>query len=266
MPIDGVYDGLVEEFEFPNMLLPAGLSKFAVVARNSFNAMSEPQTKQLYYIGLTYLHFGYKNENDGNTIRFDLLGETFGADLKLHRIDVDGSQSDVVIASGLTPIHSVGGFTLFKYFDDDIISGDLYRYYVSGTLTTTYRDQDTTVTVRTEEVETRAMIPVSAGEIVSSASPNPFNESTLVSIIVPMSYRDPNADLPIPAQSDVDVRVYDVMGRQVKQLYSEKVLGQVLTLRWDGTNFNSEAVPAGVYFVKVMAAGVEGTTKIVRVR
>ncbi|RLC12287.1 MAG: hypothetical protein DRI24_17605, partial [Deltaproteobacteria bacterium] len=157
-------------------------------------------------------------------------------------------------------------FTLFEYFDGDAVPGDLYRYYVAGTLTATYRDQDTTLTVLTGEVETRAMIPVESGAMVSSASPNPFNESTLLSIIVPMSFTNPDADLPIPTESDVNVWVYDVMGRQVARLYSGRVIGQVLTLRWDGTNFNNEAVPAGVYFIRARAAGVEGTTKIVRIR
>jgi flagellar hook assembly protein FlgD len=88
----------------------------------------------------------------------------------------------------------------------------------------------------------------------------------LISVIVPTSYENPDAELPIPKESDVNVWVYDVAGRQVKRLYSEQIVGQVLTLRWDGTNTNNEAVPAGVYFVKARAAGIEGTTKVVRVR
>ncbi len=266
IPRDGVYDELEEEFEFSSELLPAGLSTFTVVTRNTFNATSEPQTKQLFYIGLTYLHFGYTNRNDGNMVRFDLLGETFDANLELHRIDVDGAGEDVVIASGLDPLHSVGGFSLFEYFDDGVIPGELYRYYVEGTFTTTYRDQDTTVVVRTDDAETRAMIPIVSGAMISTASPNPFNESTLISFIVPMSYDNPDAELPIPTESDVNVWVYDVAGRQVKRLYSEQVIGQVLTLRWDGTDFNNEPASAGVYFVKARAAGVEGTTKVVLVR
>jgi hypothetical protein len=39
-----------------------------------------------------------------------------------------------------------------------------------------------------------------------------------------------------------------------------------LTLIWDGTNENLEKVPAGVYFVKAFAGGVEGATKVVVVR
>jgi hypothetical protein len=265
-PLDGAYDELVEEFEFATDLLPAGLSTFRVVTRNTFNATSEPFTKQVYYIGLTYLHFGYQNRNDGNLVKFDLLGETFDADLEIHRLDLDGEGTDTVIASGLEPVHSVGGFTLFEFMDYDIVPGERYQYYVEGTFTETYRDQDTTVVVRTDSVETRAMIPIDSGAMMSVASPNPFNESTLISVIVPTSYENPDAELPIPKESDVNVWVYDVAGRQVKRLYSEQIVGQVLTLRWDGTNTNNEAVPAGVYFVKARAAGIEGTTKVVRVR
>ena len=215
---------------------------------------------------MTYLHFGYENRNDGNLIKFDLLGEMFNARLDVHRVDLDGDQVDSIICSGLEPRHTVGEFTLFDYSDDDVIPGRRYRYYVEGTLTTQYRDQDTTVTVRTYDVETRTMIPVPSGAIVSSASPNPFATSTLISVIVPATYEDPEAELKKPIRSDVNIRIYDVLGRLVRNLYKDQVMGDVVTLPWDGRNDKNESVPAGVYFLKVNAAGLEGTTKAVLVR
>jgi hypothetical protein len=163
-------------------------------------------------------------------------------------------------------MYTVGEFTLFDYFDGTVIPGRRYRYYVEGTLTTPYRDQDTTVTVRTHDVETRTMIPVPGGAIMSSASPNPFATSTLISVIVPMTYVDPEAELKKQMPSDVNIRIYDVLGRLVRNLYKDQVFGQVVTLPWDGRNDSNEQVPAGVYFIKVNAAGLEGVTKAVVVR
>ena len=88
----------------------------------------------------------------------------------------------------------------------------------------------------------------------------------MVSVVIPTMYDDPEAQFPKAIPTDTNVWVYDVLGRRVKRLYSERVVGQVLTLIWDGTNENLENVPAGVYFVKAFAGGVEGATKVVVVR
>jgi len=266
LPVDGVYDELEEEFEFELETLAAGSSRFSVVTKNAANAMSEEQSKEIFHIGLAYLHFGYQNYNEGNLIKFDLLGETFDAKLDVHRIDLEGDHADKVIAADLEPSHSAGSFTLFEYLDNDVVPGVKYCYYVNGTFTTTYRDQDTTVTARTYDIETRAMIPVLGGSVISRASPNPFNERTMVSIVVRATYDDPSAEFSAAVQADVNVTVFDVLGRHVKRLYSDRVGAQVLTLQWDGTNENFERVPAGVYFIKALAADVEGVTKVVIVR
>lgn len=266
MPLDGVYDELEEDFEFALDMLAGGSSFFSVVTRNTANAQSAGQIKEIFYIGLAYLHFGYQNHNEGNLIKFDLLGDTFDARMDVHRVDVEGDQEDQVIASGVQPYHSTGTFTLYQIFDDDVIPGVKYRYYVDGTFTTAYQGADTTVTTRTYDIETRSMIPVPEGSIVSGASPNPFRERTMVSVIVPTTYDDPNAQFPHSIPTDTNVWVYDVLGRRVTRLYSDRVVGQVLTLTWDGTNENRERVPAGVYFVKAFSGEAEGTTKVVVVR
>jgi len=147
-----------------------------------------------------------------------------------------------------------------------VIPGVKYCYYVDGTFITAYHGADTTVTTRSYDIETRSMIPVPEGSIVSGASPNPFRDRTMVSVIVPTTYDDPDAQFPRSVPTETNVWVYDVLGRRVKRLYSEQVVGQVLTLIGDGTNESREPVPAGVYFVKAFSGGVEGATKVVVVR
>ncbi len=269
LPIDGACDELEEDFAIRFDLLPGGPSSLSLITRNSIGATSKEQTKEIYLIGLTFMHLGYQNFNEGNLISFNLYGETFDARFDVHRIDVDGDQADKVIATGLHAGQKVGQFTRFEYFDSTtavskIVPGDRYRYHVHGTFTTTYHGQDTTVTVETHEVETRAMIPVPEGSIVSSASPNPFGESTLLSVVVPTMYEDPR--LPVAIAMDVDVSVFDVLGRRVKRLVADHMAGQVITLTWDGTNDHQEKVRAGVYFLRATAGSAEGFTKVVVVR
>jgi hypothetical protein len=265
-PLDGVCDELEEDFEFNLDMLPGGSSYFSVVTRNSANAQSKDQIKEIYYIGLSYLHFGYVNQNEGNLIRFDLLGETFGANMKVHRVDIEGDQEDQVIAEGLEPYRTAGAFSLYQYLDRGVIPGVKYSYYIEGSFTTNYHGADTTVTTLTGEIETRSMIPVPAGSMVSEASPNPFRDRTMVSVVVPTTYDNPQAQFPTAVPTDTNVWVYDVLGRPVKRLYSARAAGQVLTLIWDGTNEKNDKVPAGVYFVKAFAGGAEGSTKLVLVR
>jgi hypothetical protein len=267
LPIDGVYDELVEDFEFQLQRLPGGASRFAVVTKNAANSQSEEQAKELFYIGLSYLQFSFQNRNDGTWLEWRLLGDTFGANLEVHRIDVENGGADVVIASGLQPSGPrLGSFTPYGFMDKNVERGKQYRYYVTGTLTHPYRDADTTVTTITHEVETRAMYTIPSGELLSSAVPNPFSARTMISVRVPPSYRDVEAEFPVPIPTDVKVTVYDVLGRYVNEIYSDTIYGQVVTIPWDGTDQNNEQVPAGVYFVKTVAGAQSDAQKIVILR
>jgi hypothetical protein len=269
LPLDGVCDELEEDFAVHYDVLPGGESRFSVITRNSIGATSPEQTKKIFFIGLSYMHFGYRNFNQGNLISLNLFGETFDACFDVHRIDVDGDGVDRIIARGRTAGHKIGQFTPFEYFDvttdsTEVVPGRRYRYRVCGAFSTTYCGHDTTVTMETHEIETRAMIPVPEGGIVSHASPNPFTQNTWLSVVVPTMYEDPR--LPVAIAMDVDVSVYDVLGRRVKRLLKDYLVGQVVTLSWDGTNERQEKVSAGVYFVKAVTGVSNGVTKVVVVR
>jgi hypothetical protein len=267
LPVDGVYDELVEDFEFQLEKLPGGSSRFSVVTKNAANSWSDEQTKELFYIGLSYLQFGFQNRNDGTWLEWRLLGDTFDADLEVHRVDVENGGTDEIIASGLQPTGPrIGSFTPYGFMDRDVVRGCKYRYYITGTLTETYRDADTTVTTATHAVETRAMYPISSGRMLSEAVPNPFGERTMISVRVPASYRNLDAEFPTPIPTDVNVTVYDVLGRNVAEIYSDTIFGQVVTIPWDGTGKDNERLPAGVYFVKTVAGAQEDSQKIVIVR
>lgn len=269
LPLDGLFDEIEEEFAVRFDVLPGGESRYSVVARNSIGATSPEQTKKIFFIGLSYMHFGYQNFNEGNQLTLNFYGDTFDASFDVHRIDVDGDGVDRVIATGRKAGQRIGLFTPFEFFDGKtdstaVVPGKRYRYRVAGSFTTSYAGGDTTVTMETHEIETRAMIPVPPGGIVSNAAPNPFSGTTWVSVVVPTMYEDPR--LPVAISMDVDVAVFDVLGRRVKQLLKQQMVGQVVTLSWDGTNENQERVPAGVYFVKAVTGVAEGVTKVVIVR
>ena len=74
--------------------------------------------------------------------------------------------------------------------------------------------------------------------------PNPFNPSTTISFT-------------IPEVSDVEITIYDALGRKIKSLVSEQVNKGLHNKLWDGTNDNGQPVVSGIYFYtfKVKATG-----------
>jgi hypothetical protein len=68
--------------------------------------------------------------------------------------------------------------------------------------------------------------------------PNPFNPSTIITFIIPE----------VLTNSPAELAVYDVQGRLVKRLLSQKMPAGNYTTRWDGTIENGKAAATGVYF------------------
>ena len=70
------------------------------------------------------------------------------------------------------------------------------------------------------------------------AYPNPFNPVTTI------SYN-------IPSDGFVDVTVFDMMGRIVKNLVRSKQSYGYKSIKWNATDNQKQQVPAGVYIYKI---------------
>jgi hypothetical protein len=70
----------------------------------------------------------------------------------------------------------------------------------------------------------------------------------------------------LPADGPVEVAIYDVEGRRVAVVKDGFERAGRHVLGWDGTNGRGSRVAAGVYFVRVTAAGDTRSSKIVRLR
>ena len=83
--------------------------------------------------------------------------------------------------------------------------------------------------------------------------PNPFNPTTAIAYNVPRS-------------SYVNLTIYDVLGRQVKQLVDmEQTVGQH-NITWDATNDHGGHVAAGLYFCRMEAEGFVDVIKLALVK
>ncbi|MBI5573167.1 MAG: T9SS type A sorting domain-containing protein [Elusimicrobia bacterium] len=81
------------------------------------------------------------------------------------------------------------------------------------------------------------------------ASPNPFSPDN-------SGYADDTAiSFFITKQAQLKISVYDISGRDVKNIADEFIsdTSQAITKKWDGKNKNGDIVPAGIYFINISA-------------
>ena len=107
-----------------------------------------------------------------------------------------------------------------------------------------------------------ASTPANVGVATSGTSalglhgvrPNPFRA-------------DADIEFALAAPGAVDLRVYDVTGREVRTLvHGDRLPAGVQHARWDGRSGDGRVVNAGIYFVRLKLAGRQWTRTIVRVR
>lgn len=85
--------------------------------------------------------------------------------------------------------------------------------------------------------------PVAAdGLTLRRAVPNPFDRATLVHFA-------------LPAAGRATVEVFDLGGRRVRRILEDELAAGEHTARWDGADANGQRLPAGIYRVRVRAAG-----------
>jgi hypothetical protein len=79
--------------------------------------------------------------------------------------------------------------------------------------------------------------------------PNPFNPTTTLAFS-------------IKSAANVNLAIYDVAGRRVRELVNERMERGAYRLAWDGRNDNGTIVSSGVYFYKLVAGSFIDTKKM----
>jgi hypothetical protein len=83
--------------------------------------------------------------------------------------------------------------------------------------------------------------------------PNPFNPVTTIVYDV-------------PAQSDVTIRIFSLLGKQVKTIFNEKQSPGRFELEWNGTDDTGRKLASGVYFLRMDADGFTQMRKMTILR
>ena len=104
-----------------------------------------------------------------------------------------------------------------------------------------------TFEVQTTSVEEGSNLPNAFA--LNQNYPNPFNPSTSISY-----------ELPKP--ENVRIIVYDLTGRQVRELVNERKQTGSYTVLWDGNNQQGRLVASGLYVYQIRAGGFSQTLKM----
>lgn len=81
---------------------------------------------------------------------------------------------------------------------------------------------------------------------ISQNFPNPFNPTTTFKF-----------SLPVRAQ--VDIRIYNMLGQEVKKMMSKELSAGYHLAFWDAKNNTGQQVSSGVYIYRIYARGLDGT-------
>jgi len=85
------------------------------------------------------------------------------------------------------------------------------------------------------------------------AIPNPFNAATEIKF-------------DLPAESDVEIVIYDMNGTQVRTVVSDNLPIGFHKVRWDGSNDTGNELPTGIYFCRMKAGEFTARTKLILVK
>ena len=88
---------------------------------------------------------------------------------------------------------------------------------------------------------------------LSQNYPNPFNPETKIRFAVPHT-------------AHVTIRIFDVLGKEVRQLENRLFAAGSHIVQWDGRDHDGRALASGVYLVQLQAGELQATRKIMLVR
>ena len=128
---------------------------------------------------------------------------------------------------------------LYKQYSDTL-------YIVSNSIYSLTKVPLSAELVGTAVSQNKSGVPKRFG--VSQNYPNPFNPTTIINFQLPMS-------------SFVTLKVYDILGREVKVLVNEKLKAGTYTV-----TFNADKLSSGIYFYRLHAGSFTETKRLLLLR
>ncbi len=132
--------------------------------------------------------------------------------------------------------------------DPEAVAMSVRLHVYSRFTGTIYWDDLDIPAMSVNDVENDGFIPEEFS--VSQNYPNPFNPSTTI-------------NFSIPQQSRVVIKVYDIMGREIKTLLNEDKSPGSYSAQWNGENSYGTRVATGIYLYRVVAGNFTQVKKMI---
>lgn len=129
-------------------------------------------------------------------------------------------------------------------FTDDRIYGTPNFELLSSVMKFLTEDKNQIVTVRSNEIENIHQI----GEL-NQNYPNPFNMSTVIGF-------------QIPKNTKVSIKIYDILGREVRMLTSDEFSAGCHRIIWNGLDSFGNQISSGLYFYRIETNNFKKTKKL----
>jgi len=124
-----------------------------------------------------------------------------------------------------------------SYCDSIVESYTTYEYYVKSVYEQGFSPATNIIEVTTDSISIDIEIPI---EIIASAYPNPFTNSTTISFNATTDYHEL-----------AQIRIYNIKGQLVRELKIQNLKLKINEAVWDGHDENGNEVSSGVYFYKL---------------
>jgi|WetSurMetagenome_2_1015567.scaffolds.fasta_scaffold19586_4 hypothetical protein len=278
-PTDGKWGHSAHEQiakEISTELVP-GLNTIDFRAENRIG-LCDTASKNLFLIGLKFNSVYAIPSGSGMRVAWTTAVELFGAVFDVMRSDLTTGEAETRIATVSTP-DAIGNRRAYSCVDTTVQATHRYRYRLDGRFSIAFRGEIHDYSFSSQDVSATANIPIEKG-IVSNLLPNPTRGSVQFTVNVPRTFGNASASRVAAegtggsssnasfgeVRTRVEIGVYNVLGQRVRSVYANSVFSGFLTLAWDGTDSYHKAVPAGIYFLRVVAGGRTEVRKIVILR
>ncbi|MBN1781059.1 T9SS type A sorting domain-containing protein [bacterium] len=182
---------------------------------------------------------------EGVELSWTTASEVNSEGFRILRADAaDGEFTQITTALIPSQGNSSSG-TEYKYIDKEIASEATYYYKIQEQSTDGRVSEFGPIEVKT------LYIPESYD--LSQNYPNPFNPVT--------SFK-----YDLPEISDVQIRVYSLLGKEVNVLMNKRQNPGQYELQWDGTDHSGHMLASGVYFVRMQAGSYTKMRKVTLLR
>ena len=274
------WDWVITAFELAKKYMPAGckliLNEYNVlhdntVTNNYLNLIKLLSDRNLIDgIGIQGHYFEFRSHIDAtsntyvwnvNTIKanLDRLGAT-GLPVYITEFDVDEKDDANQLASYKIyfPIFwthpAVKGITFWGYISSDVWTSHPTTYLIvdDGSYGVERPAMQWLRTyINTTDVKEENEIP--SEFVLNQNFPNPFNPETTI------SYK-------VPAASNVSLKVYDVLGREVATLVDEFKQPGNYQVKFNVETRHGASLPSGVYFYRLQAGNFQASKKFVLIK